>query len=176
MIKVCVCVAVVFLSIVAVAQSIPDFPTDSVLHLRKNTNANQVHYEVRVDSACRPMQSKTMHPYWRMYENGPSATARIRFWEQPGYGVRQPEAVSWTDNGGSFEFGIRGVSARVIRLETFRTDQGCRARAYTDIDGVPALFEWIEIDVSGWANVHRVEIFGRSLSAGEPLREITHED
>ncbi len=179
MIRVCTLVLVLMSATTStrlLADSLAHFPTDSVIHLRKNTNSNQVHYEVLVDDTCRPLRQKTMHPYWRMYEKGPNQRARIMFWEQPGYGVRQPKSVSWNDRGGSFDFRIRGVSERVLTMETFQTDQGCRARAYAEINGEPALFEWIEIDVSGWANVHRVEMFGHSLATGEALREITHSD
>ncbi len=152
-----------------------DYPTNSVFHLRKNTNRNQVHYEVRVDEACRPLKRKPIHVYWREYEKGPDVTSKLRFWEIPGYGVRQPKSVNWSDNGGSFEFSIRGVPKRVIRLESYITDQGCRARAYIDINAEQVLFERIEIEVSGWANIHKVEIFGHSLSSDESVREITLE-
>ncbi len=149
------------------------FSTDSVIHLRKNTNNNQVHYEVRVDESCRPLKRKPVRAYWLMLEKGIDQTEKIRFWERPGYGVRQPRTVQWVEGGGNFEFRIRGVPERVITLETFSTTEGCRARATIMINGERALFEWIEIDVSGWANVHRVEIFGRSITSGEAVREIT---
>ena len=97
-------------------------------------------------------------------------------WEQPGYGVKQPKEINRNEHGGSFTFHVRGVPERKIRLETFMADNRCRARAMTTIADEDAVFQRIEIDVSGWANVHRVEIFGISVESGKPVREITHQD
>ncbi len=156
--------------------ALPVMQTDSVIHLSKNTNRNQVHYAVKVDEDCQPLTKKPMAPYWRMLEKGENETARIMFWEQPGYGVTQPETVEQSGSGGSFDFNIRGVPSRIIRLETFDQDGQCGARAFTQINDREALFTRIEIDVSGWANVHRVEIFGIDVESGEPVNEITHQD
>jgi hypothetical protein len=41
----------------------------------------------------------------------------------------------------------------------------------TSIDGREALFEHIEIDVSDWANVHRLEIVGASFE-GAPVNDV----
>jgi len=152
-----------------------DFAVDSIIHLRKNTNGNQVHYGVRVDGACRPLAENPVHPYWRMLEVGEGETQELRFWERPGYGVIQPEKVERTQSGGEFEFRIRGVKERLIRVETFRSNAECRARATTEIDSAPAIFQHIEITVSGWATVHRVEIFG-STFAGDAVHEVTFQD
>jgi hypothetical protein len=111
-----------------------------------------------------------------MYEKGPEERARIMFWEQPGYGVRQPKSVQRADGGGHFEFTIRGVPERRIEMETFTLGSSCRARAYIEIDGQRAVFSKIAIVVSGWANVHRVEIFGSRVSDGSSVSEITHQD
>jgi hypothetical protein len=158
------------------AGDLPDTSVDSVIYLSKNTNKNQVHYAVHVDESCRPAKAKPVRPYWRDLEIGQDATSKLMFWEQPGYGVRQPKEVNIHDNGGSFTFHVRGVPERKIRLETFMLRNQCRARATTTIADEDAVFQRIEIDVSGWANVHRVEIFGVSVSTGNPVREITHQD
>lgn len=157
------------------ASSDRSFAVESVIHLRKNTNGNQVHYAVRVDEACRPRAADPVYPYWRMLETSEVETEDLRFWERPGYGVVQPEDVHRGISEGHFDFRIRGVPERLIRVETFRSGGVCRARAYTEIRGGRAIFEYIEITVSGWANVHRVEIFGIS-SDGESVSEITFED
>jgi len=151
-------------------------PVKSVFHLTKNTNHNQVHYGVDVDSDCRPDDSKPLTPYWLMRERGDDITEKLRFWEQPGYGVRQPEAVNETENGHRFEFVIRGVPEKQLEM-TVRAENGqCVARAITDIDGIPAVLNRIDIEVSGWANVHRVEIFGTAIDDGRLVSEITHQD
>ena len=164
------------ISVSSYAAELSEHSPDSVIYLTKNTNRNQVHYGVHVDQSCRPMRKKPVYAYWRMLEKGPHETAGLMFWEQPGYGVKQPKQVNREVNSGSFEFLIRGVPQRRLRLETFTTDNGCRARAYTRIGDQEAVFERIEIEVSGWANVHKVEIFGRNELTGEVVSEITHQD
>ena len=158
------------------ASGLPAQDPDSVIYLTKNTNRNQVHYGVHVDAQCRPLARKPVYAYWRMLEEGDDARATLMFWEQPGYGVKQPRDISREDDSGSFEFTIRGVPERRLRLETFAVDGACRARAYTRIAEQDALFQRIDIRVSGWANVHRVEIFGVGLENGLPVSEITHLD
>ncbi len=39
-----------------------------------------------------------------------------------------------------------------------------------------AVFQRIEIEVSGWANIHKVEIFGVATATGLGVSEITHAD
>ena len=164
------------ISMTSYAADLPQHPPDSVIYLTKNTNRNQVHYGVHVDESCRPKRKDPVYAYWRMLEKGPPKTAGLMFWEQPGYGVKQPKQVHRETDSGSLEFMIRGVPQRSLRLETFATDSGCRARAYTRIGNQEALFERIEIEVSGWANVHKVEIYGRNERTGEVVSEITHQD
>lgn len=149
---------------------------DSIIYLTKNTNRNQVHYGVKVDEKCRPLADTPSYAYWRMREKGPEKRAELMFWEQPGYGVRQPKEVQVDAASGSFDLTIRGVPERKIQLKTFSTDSGCKAGAFTKIGGEQAQLERIDIEVSGWANVHKVEIHGHSIDTGLPVSEVTHED
>lgn len=91
-----------------------DFPVNSVVHLSKNTNNNQVHYGVDVDADCRPATRRPVNVYWLMLENGPEVLEGLRLWEQPGYGVRQPEEITYTEYGGRFHFRIRGVPGKEV--------------------------------------------------------------
>ena len=158
------------------ADDLPVRPLDSVVFLTKNTNNNQVHYGVNVDKQCRPAEEDPVYAYWRMLEKGPDERDGLKFWEQPGYGVRQPEKVDLNTDSGSLALVIRGVPDHKIRLETFTSDRGCRARAITGISGEEAILLRIDIEVSGWATVHKVEIHGISLSSGLEVSEVTHQD
>ena len=166
---------VAFMMIGADANPPESFPVDSVIHLRKNTNDNQVHYAVQVDDSCRPVSQNPIRAYWRMLELGENETDELRFWEQPGYGVRQPDRVHRGETDGHFDFRIRGVPERLIRVESFRLNGECRARAFTEIANSRAIFAYIEITVSGWANVHQVKIFGISPD-GNDVSEVTYQD
>ena len=158
------------------AQGLPVQPLDSVIFLTKNTNNNQVHYGVHVDDKCRPLETKPAYAYWRMLEEGPKERAKLMFWEEPGYGVEQPEEVKRGVDTGSFELLIRGVPERNIRLETLTTETGCSARAFTSINGRNAVLQQIDIHVSGWANVHKVEIHGVDEQTGKAISEVTFEE
>jgi hypothetical protein len=158
------------------AQGLPVQPLDSVIFLTKNTNNNQVHYGVHVDDKCRPLETKPAYAYWRMLEEGPKERAKLMFWEEPGYGVEQPEKINRGVDSGSFGLVIRGVSERIIRLETIATESNCGARAFTQINGKNAVLLQIDIYVSGWANVHKVEIHGVDEETGQPVNEVTFEE
>lgn len=164
------------LSLAAIAQGMPLRPTDSVIYLTKNTNHNQVHYGVHVDEKCRPMEDEPAYAYWRMLEKGPGEQENLKFWEQPGYGVQQSGNIRLDNDSGSFSMVIRGVPKRTITLETVSTESGCKARALTEIDNREAVLERVEIQVSGWANVHKVEIFGTDSRNGKAVSEVTHEE
>lgn len=153
------------------AASLPVHEPDSVIYLTKNTNGNQVHYGVKLEEDCSPSGKNPVYAYWRMLEKGPSEQARLMFWEQPGYGVKQSR-----NDEDELAFVIRGVPERSIRLETLAGEEGCVVRAYTMIGGKEALFQRIDIEVSGWANVHRVEIHGLNPDDGSPVSEVTHSD
>ncbi len=121
-------VLALFLMIPAlVAAGLPVQAPDSVVFLTKNTNRNQVHYGVKLDDDCMPAERKPVYAYWRMLEEGPDDRAKLMFWEQPGYGVKQETASE-----GQLTFIIRGVPEREIRLETFATSDGCGARAFVN--------------------------------------------
>ena len=90
--------------------------------------------------------------------------------------MRQPKQVERSEQSGSLQLVIRGVPERIIKLDTFATDEGCAARAFTHINGNNAVLERIDINVSGWATVHKVEIFGVSASDGQIVSEITHQE
>lgn len=159
----------------AAADELPMHELDSVIFLTKNTNQNQVHYGVRVDERCRPLEDEPVYAYWRNLEEGPDDRSELIFWEEPGYGVRQPRQVERNEKSGSLQLVIRGVPERMIKLETFTAEEGCAARAFTHINGNNAVLERIDINVSGWATVHKVEIYGVSATDGKAVSEITHQ-
>jgi hypothetical protein len=169
-------IAACLLPAFALAAELPAADPASVIFLSKNTNRNQVHYGVQLDDRCQPEGNNPVLAYWRMLELGTEVTEGLKLWERPGYGVRQPKSIARSGEGGNFLFAIRGVPDQEIRLETFSTPAGCRARALTTIAGQEAVFQRIEIEVSGWANIHKVEIFGVATATGLGVSEITHAD
>ena len=163
------------LAFAAAADELPKHDLDSVIFLTKNTNKNQVHYGVRVDEHCRPLEDEPVYAYWRNLEEGPDERSGLMFWEEPGYGLVQPKQVERSEKSGSLQLVIRGVPEHTIKLDTFTTEEGCAARAFTHINGSNAVLERIDINVSGWATVNKIEIFGVSASDGQMVSEITHQ-
>ena len=159
------------------ATELPFHAPDSVIFLTKNTNNNQVHYGVELDEQCLPIGRSPVYAYWRMLEKGERETSKLMFWERPGYGVRQPQEMELGENSAKFEFFIRGVPEQKIRIETFAVKSDhCGARAFTLMNDREALFQRIDINVSGWANIHRVEIHGIDAQTLDPLTEVTLEE
>ncbi len=169
--------ALLQIDIAIAADTLPVHSPESVIYLTKNTNHNQVHYGVTLDDQCRPAADDPVYAYWQMLEKGKDARAKLMFWEQPGYGVRQPDSINESAAGGNFEFFIRGVPEQKIRMESFTLPDGsCGARATTEIAGKESIIQRIDIYVSGWANIHKVEIFGIDPVTFHQVQEITFEE
>ena len=118
---------------------LPSAPVSSVFHVEKSENKNQVHYAVRVDERCRPIGKAPVYAYWRDLEDGPKAVSPLLQHEQPAYGLTEPRATEVNESGGEIRIGMRGFPDRALRIVTFAEGGGCRARAYTPIEGAPAL-------------------------------------
>lgn len=75
----------------SVSQQLPVARVQSIFHIAKSENRNQVHYGAHVDEACRPIGAAPIYAYWRMFERSPTRTEALLDREQPGYG---PTGVS----------------------------------------------------------------------------------
>jgi hypothetical protein len=150
---------------------LPSGPVTSIFHLAKSENKNQVHYAVRVDRRCRPVGAAPVYAYWRDFEDGPSATSPLLQHEQPAYGLTKPRAIELTDRGGEVRIGMRGFPDRALRIVTFAQNGSCRARAFTPIQGEPAVLTSIYVELGFLFSVDYVLVRGSRVSDGQQVKE-----
>ena len=64
----------------AQAQGVSFGPNDvqSVFHVSKSQNRNQVHYALRLDQQCRPVGKAPVYGYWKKLEKRGRSKGRIR--------------------------------------------------------------------------------------------------
>lgn len=142
----------------------------SVFHIEKSENRNEVHYDVRVDGDCRPLQSEPVIGYWREREQGPNVILPLTFFERRAYGVHPDSvAVRWAADGGTVEFALRPLPRRRIAIRTFKRRGHCRARAWALIDGQLAQLDSVFVQV-GFLTAEHIVLRG-SDRRGRPLRE-----
>jgi hypothetical protein len=146
-------------------------PVVSVFYISKSENRNQVHYAVRVDASCRPLGERPVYGYWREFEVGPIATSPLLSHEQSAYGLTAPRFVHRVAQGGQVQIGLRGFPDRPLTIETFRTQQGCRARALTTIMRSSAVLRSIYVEIGFLFSIDYVLIRGVRLKDSQPVQE-----
>ncbi|MCC7541989.1 MAG: DUF4833 domain-containing protein [Deltaproteobacteria bacterium] len=142
---------------------------ESVFHIAKSENRNQIHYGIRLDSACSPMGSSPVYAYWRDYEDGPNARSELLSREEPAYGIGA-QHVRRSDAGSTIRLRMRAFATRVITIEVSRGPTGCVARAVTTIGGQRARLDrvWAEI---GFYSIDHIVLQGRRVSDGARITE-----
>jgi hypothetical protein len=147
-------------------------PLDSVFHIAKSENRNQVHYGVRVDSDCRLHTKTPVYGYWRDLEEGPRVTSPLLSREQPAYGLTQPRTVANTEQGGRVLIGLRGFPDRDITIQTFPAADGkCRAWAMTTVLKAPAILSSIYVELGFLFSIDFVLMRGIHISDKKPVQE-----
>jgi len=140
----------------------PPGSTVPVFSIAKSQNRNQVQYVIRVDDHCVPIAPAPMSAYWRMLEEGPTATAPLLAREVPAYGLASQEIITSDRQGGRVRAVLRALTSRPLIVETSRGRDGkCTALATVTIAGAPAhlfnvyvLLKWDGIDsllLRGWS-------------------------
>ncbi|HEX4355727.1 MAG TPA: DUF4833 domain-containing protein, partial [Polyangiales bacterium] len=120
---------------------LPPAPLDSIFHIEKSENKNQVHYGVHVDTHCRPLGSQPMYGYWRELEKGPRVISDLLSHELPAYGLTAPRSIASAAEGGEIHIGLRGFPERPLAVQTARFGSRCGARAFTTIQKQPAMLQ-----------------------------------
>ena len=152
-------------------RTLPGNPVRSVFFISKSENKNQVHYAVRVDALCRPHGKRPMYGYWRDFEDGPNATSALLSHEQSAYGLTAPRWVRHGKEGGQVRIGLRGFPDRPLTIETFRAQDGCRARAYTTIARRAAVLRSIYVELGFLFSIDYVLVRGYHVADGRPVQE-----
>jgi hypothetical protein len=143
----------------------------SVFFVAKSENRNQVHYGVRLDADCVPAGPQPVFAYWRMLEQGPRATEPLLSREQGAYGIAEQRVLDRRPDGGRVLVRLGALPDRPIAVETSRSEGACRADATTVIGGTPASLTRVFAQLRWPFGVDYLELTGRSLSDGRPVRE-----
>jgi hypothetical protein len=149
---------------------LPSAALDSVFHIAKSENRNQVHYAVSVDERCRPRGDKPVRGYWREYEEGPRVTDSLQDHQQRAYGVSKPK-VSRDDEGGDVRLSLRALPDRLLRIAVFRDGEHCRARAFARIKGQPAILKSIYVELGFLYSIDYILLRGVRVSDGAAVQE-----
>ena len=149
---------------------LPTASVNSIFHIAKSENRNQVHYAITVDERCRPVGKAPVRGYWREYEEGPTVVDSLRKHQQRAYGVTEPRSVTLSDDGGDVRLAMRALPDRTLRIATFREGARCRARAYTPINDQPAMLTSIYVEI-GFLSVDYLIMRGIRVSDGAEIQE-----
>jgi Domain of unknown function (DUF4833) len=150
---------------------VPAATVQSVFHIEKSENRNQVHYAVRVDAGCHPQGARPVFGYWRDFEVGPRATSVLLDREQVAYGLTPPRYVRSTPEGGQIRVSLRGFPARPLTIDTFRQGTLCAARAVTTIQNEAAALTSIYVKIGFLFSVDYAILRGLRLVDGSAVQE-----
>jgi hypothetical protein len=159
----------------ASAVVLPVAAVQSIFHIEKSENKNQVHYALNVDRACRPVGPHPVYGYWRDLEKGPKAVSPLLDHEQRAYGLNEPRAIRVDPNGGEIRISLRGLPERHLVINVFRVSNGCAARTTTTILGQPALLTSIYVDIGFLFSVNYVIVRGVRVRDGKLVQEKVHD-
>jgi hypothetical protein len=153
------------------ATTVRGLPVQSVFHIEKSENKNQVHYAVQVDAGCHPISDHPLYGYWRDLEIGPRAVSPLLRREQVAYGLTEPRFVRSTPEGGQIRIGLRGFPTRPLTVETYREGAACVARGLTTIQNQPAVLLSIYVKIGFLFSVEYALLRGLRLRDGARLEE-----
>ena len=161
----------------AAASSVAFGPNDvrSVFHVRKSENQNQVHYGLRLDSACRPVGAQPVFGYWRRLKRGvrvdePLVGAAVRV-----YGPSDKQEVAERDGSSRVQMYVKALERLPIEIDVSKSASGCRAIATTRLRGVRARLShaFLQLGALG-LRVKYVDVYGERVSDGAKLTERFH--
>ena len=139
--------------------------------IQRSKNANEVHYDVQVNSNGE-LDDEPVKAYWVLKAEDGGREDLSYFEEEMAYGFE----VSDPDSNGDREMKLVAWEDRTITLT--RTEEG-NWRAVTTIDGEEAYLErlYIETDEGGVTpTVLYVDLFGKTVDGGDDVKERVKND
>ena len=110
---------------------------ESVFHVDRNKNRNQVHYGVHVDDRCRPEGTEPVYNYWLRLEKDPPVVEPLRLLQQAAYGFQKQRI----ETDGRIEIRLRALPDRQIVIRVLAVGGTCKAEPFITIDGRQAYLE-----------------------------------
>ena len=140
--------------------------------IQRSKNANEVHYQLRVDERCHIVSDKPVSALWKLREESPEKTETLSVFDQIAYGVVDQKVE---DNWVSFS--LKALEQKRIKASTASTPNPgtCAPIVQIDIQGQLATLERIYVQTEeGFIKpkVLYVDVFGKSLDASQtPVHE-----
>lgn len=147
----------------------------SIFHIAKSENKNQVHYALKVDAACKPVGAQPIYGYWRELERGPKVTSPLLDHEQRAYGVNEPRSIKQLATSAEILVSLRAFPERPLIVQVFRVADRCATRTVTQIKGQSALLQSIYIDIGFLFSVNYAMLKGVRVQDGERVQEKVHD-
>jgi hypothetical protein len=154
---------------------LPLAPVQSIFHIAKSENKNQVHYAVKVDARCKPVGTQPIYGYWRELERGPKVTSPLLDHEQRAYGVNEPRSIRQLANSAEILVSLRAFPERPLIVQVFQAEGRCVARTVTQIQKQSALLQSIYIDLGFLFSVNYALLTGVRVQDGQRVQEKVNE-
>lgn len=144
---------------------------ESVFHIDRNKNRNEVHYGVRVDAECRPQSLEPVYNYWLRREKDPPVVEPLRYLQQAAYGFQKQHI----EQDGRIEVRLRALPDRQLVIRVTPVDGKCKTETFMEINGKQAYLEKVFVFAEEGLllpTVRYIELFGHSndgLSAYEKI-------
>lgn len=134
---------------------------ESVFHIDRNKNRNQVHYGVRLDDQCRPVGPDPVYNYWLRLEKDPPTEKPLSYFQQTAYGFQKQKI----EEDGRIEVRLRALPDRQLVVRTTSLEGTCKAETFINIGGKQAYLDKVFVfSDEGFflPTVRYIELFGRS--------------
>jgi len=134
---------------------------DSVFHIDRNKNRNQVHYGVHVDEQCRPIGTDPVYNYWLRREENPPVVQPLRFFQQAAYGFQKQKI----EDDGRIEVRLRALPDRQLVIRVASVAGTCKTETFMTIDGKQAYLDKVFVFAEEGIllpTVRYIELYGRS--------------
>jgi hypothetical protein len=154
---------------------LPLAPVQSIFHIAKSENKNQVHYAVKVDDACKPVGARPIYGYWRELERGPTVTSALLDHEQRAYGVNEPRSIRQLASSAEIVVSLRAFPERPLVVQVFQAEGRCMARTVAQIQRQAALLQSIYIDIGFLFSINYAMLTGVRVQDGQRVQEKIHE-
>jgi hypothetical protein len=134
---------------------------DSVFHIDRNKNRNQVHYGVHVDEKCRPIGGEPVYNYWLRREENPPEIKELSYFQQGAYGFQKQKIEA----DGRIEVRLRAMPDRQLVVRVTSVRGTCKAETFMTIDGKQGYLDKVFVFAEEGVflpTVRYIELYGRS--------------
>jgi hypothetical protein len=148
---------------------------ESVFHIDRNKNRNQVHYGVHLDDRCRPVGAEPVYNYWLRREENPPVVQPLKYFQQAAYGFQKQNIEA----DGRIEVRLRALPDRQLVIRIASVGGGCKAETFMTIDGKQAYLDKVFVFAEEGIllpTVRYIELFGRSNDGLAVYEKITVEE